>query len=261
VRRRAWRRLGRNLTRWTSIGYFRSLKRRIGALETVVDTLIASPVYVPDPATAFNGQAGRQRLFEEIASRMRFDGIVETGTFLGNTAGWMNHVTQLPVYSSEINRHFHLLARKRLAERAEVRLELGESIDLLRGLAATPLRGQRVFFYLDAHWHERLPLADELRTISAHWRDFVVMVDDFEVPWDEGYGFDDYGFGRSLTLGCFGRLFRELGLMAYFPTLAAEEETGARSGCVVLARRGSETASRLDEISLLRSIAMDRARA
>jgi len=252
MNRKFFRRLGRNLTRWMSIAYLHSLKRRIGVLETVVHNLLDSPVYQPDPSTAFNGQTGRQRIFERIVGQRRFDRIVETGTFIGNTAGWMNHVTGLPVHSAEINRHFHLLSRKRLAHYTDVNLEMGDSVDFLRRLARSPFAGARVFFYLDAHWYESLPLAEELRLIAGHWADFVVMVDDFEVPRDEGYGFDDYGFGRSLTIGCFGKVFRELKLRAYSPALPSTQETGARSGCVVLAQEGSKAANELDAIPLLK---------
>jgi hypothetical protein len=251
MNRKYLRRLGRNLTRWISVPYLRSLKRRIGALETVVDSFLANPVYEADPATAFNGQAERQRIFKEIVGPSCFDRIVETGTFIGNTAGWMNHVTGLPVHSSEINRHFHLLARKRLASCKDINLEMGDSVDFLGALADSPLSGERVFFYLDAHWYESLPLAAELRLIAGHWRDFVVMVDDFEVPGDEGYGFDDYGFRRSLTMGCFGKVFRRLELLAYSPVLPSAQETGARSGCVLLAKKGSNAVKELDAIPLL----------
>jgi hypothetical protein len=243
----------RNIGRWISIGYFRSLKRRIGALETVVENLLASPVYELDSAHAFNGQTGRQRLFAEITERVTFECIIETGTFIGNTAGWMNQTTgRLPVYSCEINRHFHLLARKRLGDQKDVRLELGDSVSFLNRLVVSRPWLQPVFFYLDAHWYESLPLAAELRVIARHWQDFVVMVDDFEVPWDNGYGFDDYGFKRSLTFACFGKLFRELDLVAYSPTLPASQETGARSGCVVLANEGSSAARQLELVMLLR---------
>jgi len=241
-------RAGRNLTRWLSIDYFRSMKRRIWVLEQTMDTLLSSPAFVPDDATGFNGQAGRKRIFEALARELRFDCLVETGTFLGNTAGWMHHVSRLPVFSSEINPRFHLLARKRLAPFHGIQLELSHSVDFLAKLAASPLKDKLVFFYLDAHWYRDLPLATELRIISDGWRRFVIMVDDFEVPRDEGYGFDDYGFGRSLTVGAFRSHFERLSLATYFPTLPFELETGARSGCVVLGRKDSEEARVLDRL-------------
>lgn len=245
-------RVARNLTRWLSIDYFRSMKRRIWVLEQTVDMLLSSPAFDPDDATGFNGQAGRKRIFESLVRELRFDCFVETGTFVGNTAGWMHHVSKLPVFSSEINPRLHLLARKRLTSFRGIQLELSNSVDFLAKLAASPLKEKFVFFYLDAHWYKNLPLAAELNIISDGWRRFVIMVDDFEVPRDEGYGFDDYGFGRSLTVGTFRPLFERLSLATYFPTLPFVLETGARSGCVVLVRKDSEEArvlDRLDDLS------------
>ncbi len=56
-----------------------------------------------------------------------------------------------------------------------------------------------VFIYLDAHWEDDLPLAEELRIIAGAWRSAVVMIDDFQVSDDDGYGFDDFGPGKALT--------------------------------------------------------------
>lgn len=252
MKRNLLSRVGRNLTRWISIPQLRAMKRRVGTLEIVVEHLLLGPDFVVDPANAFNGQTGRQQIFEAILRGARYEAIVETGTLLGNTTGWMHHVTGLPVHTTEINKHFHLLAARRLAAYGSIRLEVGDSVQFLGHLAASPLTRQRAFFYLDAHWYESLPLAEELRLIAAHWHDFVVMVDDFEVPGDEGYGYDDYGFGRALNMKCFGKVFRDLGLTPYSPSLPASQETGARSGCVLLAQTGSEAARQFDTLALLR---------
>lgn len=241
------------MTRWISIPAFRSLKRRVGALENVIENLLAEEEYVPDPMRALNGQLGRQQIFETIIGDSRIEAIVETGTYLGDTAGWMHEVSRLPVYTSEINRHFHLLAKRRLAAYKDIHLVHGDSVDALRTLATSPVSNLRAFFYLDAHWYESLPLLDELKIIVSQWNSFVVMVDDFEVPGDKGYGFDDYGFRRSLSMNCFGKAFRELGLTTYFPVLTSAQETGAPSGYVVLAKVGSAAAGQLDKLSLLRS--------
>jgi hypothetical protein len=45
-------------------------------------------------------------------------------------------------------------------------------------------------FYLDAHWEEYLPLRDELQLIYNNFPRAVVLVDDFKVDDDLGYGFD-----------------------------------------------------------------------
>ena len=53
-----------------------------------------------------------------------------------------------------------------------------------------------VFFYLDAHSEKNFPFFEEIDLICSYWYNSVVMVDDFQVPGDKGYIFDDYGSGN-----------------------------------------------------------------
>ena len=55
-------------------------------------------------------------------------------------------------------------------------------------------------FHVEAMLRHHLPLADEIEIISGGWPDFVIMIDDFCVPGDDGYEFDDYGPGRRLDV-------------------------------------------------------------
>jgi hypothetical protein len=64
----------------------------------------------------------------------------------------------------------------------------------LRGFA-----GRTILFYLDAHWNDDLPLEEELELIFSVHPHAVVMIDDFQVPDDPGYQFDEYGPGKALT--------------------------------------------------------------
>jgi hypothetical protein len=56
-----------------------------------------------------------------------------------------------------------------------------------------------VFFHLDAHWEGDLPLQEEIEIILGRFPNFLIMIDDFRVPGDSGYGFDDYGRGKMLV--------------------------------------------------------------
>src|ERR1043166_1061331 len=106
---------------------------------------------------------------------------------------------------------------------------------VLRRLASMPdLQGRMLFFYLDAHWRDDLPLREEVEIISTHWPDALVMVDDFAVPDDPGYGYADYGEGRALTLELIRPALRASPAV-YFPAAPSAAETGSRRGCVVLA--------------------------
>ena len=62
------------------------------------------------------------------------------------------------------------------------------------------------------------------------------MVDDFQVPFDAGYGYDDYGSGRVLTADYIEPIVAAHGLRVLYPSTPSVHETGERRGCVVLAK-------------------------
>jgi hypothetical protein len=183
-----------------------------------------------------NGQRHRKQIFRDLVTACAFDAIVETGTFKGDSAAYMAQTANLPVYTSEVNPRFSLLARIRLRSVSGVRFFYGDSRKFLQRLPAIlKSRTKRLFFYLDAHWYADLPLEGELNIISRDWQSFVIMIDDFQVPDDEGYGYDSYG-NQALTFERFYNIFSKHRLIPFCPNLASGEETGIRRGCVVLTR-------------------------
>ena len=90
-----------------------------------------------------------------------------------------------------------------------------------------------VFFYLDAHWGHEHPLREEVTMIMQHWRESIIMIDDFQVPDDDGYGCDVLDCGTKLSLECL-KPVSPFGLVA-FPAAPSAGESGARRGCVILA--------------------------
>jgi hypothetical protein len=166
--------------------------------------------------------------------------VIETGTYRGTTTEFLSHLTGAAVYSVELKRRYYEYARMRLAGIGRVTLEVGDSRHFLRRLSADPrVPKQRVFFYLDAHWEADVPLREELLIIAEHWSESVIVIDDFQVADDAGYGFDDYGPGRRLTLEYLP--LASLGAISCLvPQLPSAQETGFRRGCVVLAPRELE---------------------
>jgi len=77
------------------------------------------------------------------------------------------------------------------------------------------------------------------------------MIDDFEVP-GTAYGFDDYGPGLVLNLEYLEPL-RHLNFVTFFPAAGPDHDTGARRGCVVLSRQGSDIAASLKNVKGLAS--------
>ena len=187
----------------------------------------------------FNNQKFRQLIFFDLLFHLPIEAIVETGTYRGTTTA-LFAATALPVYSSELNLRFYFYARMRFfLTRNRVRIQNSDSRSFLNGLSKEPhLTNSTVFFYLDAHWGDDLPLREELQFIFGYWRNPVVMIDDFCVPGTE-YKFDDYGQGKTLDMSYLDPTIKQHDLAIFFPTATASEETGARRGCCVLCRESA----------------------
>jgi hypothetical protein len=183
-----------------------------------------------------NRQEHRCKIFLEILEACRPLAIVETGTYRGTTTEFMAKMADIPVFTVEWNPRAFGFCKERLRRLRRVRLEEGDSRVFIRALISSGrLPRGPVFFYLDAHWGEELPLADELDLILGARSDAIVMIDDFQVPWDEGYAYDDYGCGKALTREYIAPMVESFGLVCFYPSVPARAETGARAGCVVLA--------------------------
>lgn len=193
-----------------------------------------------------NGQGTRCRMVAQIIAAHAPCAIVETGAYLGTTTEWFASF-QRPVFSSEANGVNHGFASARLKRFRHVSIRRGDSRAFLRTLDWTDLNAQArpVLFYLDAHWHEDLPLAEELEIIFTLCAQPIVVIDDFKVPDDEGYGFDDYGPGKALIWDYVAPIIARHGARAAYPSTLSAEETGARRGCIVLARGGAPVRNHL----------------
>jgi hypothetical protein len=204
-------------------------RRMLAPLPVALTSRLPAPRSQP-----FNGQAGRIAIVRQIAETYPIQRVVETGTFRGATTGLLRGIFGGPVASVEADPRFFAYCERRVGRVPGVELTLGDSRSFLRDLAGREdWTTWPTFFYLDAHWEKDLPLADELRIIAATWERAVVMIDDFEVPDDPGYGFDDYGPAGALTEEILPEEVADWSL--YYPTTPSIEETGRRRGCCVLA--------------------------
>lgn len=193
----------------------------------------------------FNGQSARVALFLALIEKIRPRAIVETGTYRGTTTEFMAK-TGLPIFTVENLPRNYGYARARLFRCRTATVRLGESRQALKEWFGGPLRDlaqEPVFAYLDAHGQHDLPLPDELDLVFSHCPAAVVMIDDFEVPFDPGYRYDRYASGKALTLACIAQQIERHGLEASYPAVPAAQETGSRRGCVVLAKKGPHSAT------------------
>lgn len=193
----------------------------------------------------FNGQRFRQRIFFDLLYYFPIQAIVETGTYRGTTTA-LFAATSLPVYTSEIAPRFFSYSKVRfLLNRDNIHMYKSDSRAFLRDLSKdSTVPKEDVFFYLDAHWEEDLPLREELDIIFSNWKRPIVMIDDFQVP-DSDYVFDNYGPEKALTLEYINPLVSAHKLSVFYPAVQSSEETGARTGSVVLCEETS--GSKVDE--------------
>jgi hypothetical protein len=180
-----------------------------------------------------NGQRFRQLIFERLM-RLGCDAIVETGTYLGTSTAFFAR-QGLPVHSCELRDEFLAAALLQLTAFDNISLYLMDSRAFLSHLSNDRRYDyKRPFFYLDAHWYEDLPLADEIRIIQGRWAEHIIMVDDFKVP-EAGYTYDEYPNGLELTLDHLERKGVDLSQTAIlFPTAYHKAETSTRRGTLVL---------------------------
>lgn len=202
----------------------------------------------------FNGQVSRQAMFLEIVRRIRFAAIVETGTYRGTTTEYMHTMSGLPVHTVELSPRYYAYAKTRFVFTKGVSVYCDDSRGFLRRITdhAGSLEKENVFFYLDAHWEADLPLRDEIQLIFTRFPRAVVMVDDFKVPHDREYAYDAYGEGRTLSLEYIASVTTTASVSVFFPTVKAARETGAKRGCVVLARAGELVEQLLQTTALAR---------
>ncbi len=232
--------------------FVRDILDRLNDLETGVRVLVSSPAYRQGESVGFNGQRGRKQIFLDLLGRCGFTSCVETGTYLGDTTGYMAQTTGLPVHSCERNPSLFALAKYRLRDVPRVFLSNMDSREFLLGLGAKPeIVESSCFLYLDAHWGKDVPLNEEISIIASRWKKFVIMIDDFEVPGDDGYAHGGYGTLRRIGID---RLRAAHDLITYFPAMPSSEERPGATGCLVLTKSGP-LADSLDEITSIRRYA------
>lgn len=204
----------------------------------------------------FNKQLKRKETFIAISREYEFDCILETGTNLGATTGYLAALLEKPVHSCEIRPESFEMAKEILLPHFNnIQLVNANSIDFLNSLIPT-LSTKKLFIYLDAHWYDFLPLREEIEIISTQCNNFLILIDDFRVEGDHGYGFDRYSDSKELTLNYIRDLLGKFSLSAYFPTSNSSEETGFKRGYIYLTK-GLEINTAVGRVTHLRKVNND----
>ncbi|MDC0434309.1 hypothetical protein OAM69_01555 [bacterium] len=188
---------------------------------------------------AFNGQRKRQELFDALINQLKPTAIVETGTYRGTTTLYFCS-TGLPIYTVEGLARNYGFAKSQLSRSKNATLLNCDSRIGLKKLLSENLKHsihETLFFYLDAHWNEELPLDEELTIILSTCSCPIIMIDDFKVPGDPGYSYDDYGGTSVLEAKYIGKHVEQYNLCKLYPSVSSCMETGAKRGSIVLCRK------------------------
>ena len=186
---------------------------------------------------SLNGQNIRKNLIKILNSKINFKFFVETGTFLGMTASYIaRNYPSIEVITCEHNSFNYKISNNNLISYNNLKLLKSKSIYLLEKIIdSNGNLDSNFLFYLDAHWGTDNPLRDEIKIILNNFKNYVIIIDDFKVPRDPGYGWD-----TGITTDDDNRienisgLLSEYGSNVYWPKMNSSDETGAKRGSVIL---------------------------
>jgi predicted O-methyltransferase YrrM len=177
-----------------------------------------------------NGQRNRLRTSFLLSEIFNPDFAIESGCFLGTTTQYLASIASIKTYAIEINVDFAATASKRLkpdvdSGRIEV-IQGNSAVQMPRILSTLNPTQSKVFAYLDAHWLEHIPLSEEIQSLLDWGGDFIAVVDDFYIPDDSGFGFDQYKNHRVDI----SHVPKSSEISVWVPAEHSSTESGARRG-------------------------------
>ena len=197
-----------------------------------------------------NGQKFRKKILEKFLDNSKFDLIVETGTEYGFTTKFLSKYCD-KILTVEKSKSVYLLALDNLKETSNIKLIQNDSKKIFEILKDNDknFNKKKIFFYLDAHSEDDYPLIDELNFIIKHVENFVILIDDFQVPDDDGYGYDSFQ-GKKLNIKFIKNILIN-NLSLFFPSIESSEESGRLRGYVFITNNkiDKELLNSIDELN------------
>ena len=177
-----------------------------------------------------NGQRNRLRTSILLLEILKPEFVIESGSYLGTTTQYLAGFSSKKTFSIEINKRFATVASSRLKSEIDQ-----ERVEIVDGNSAQQMplilreinpRTSKIFAYLDAHWLEQIPLFEELQALLDWGGDFIAVIDDFFIPDDLGYGYDQYKNHRVDI----SHVPSSEKISVWVPRESSETESGARRG-------------------------------
>ena len=155
------------------------------------------------------------------------------------------------ILTIEKSKSIYLLALDNLKETSNIKLIQNDSKKIFEILKDNDenFNKKKIFFYLDAHSEDDYPLIDELNFIIKHVENFVILIDDFQVPDDDGYGYDSFQ-GKKLNIKFIKNILTN-NLSLFFPSIESSEESGRLRGYVFITNNkiDKELLNSIDELN------------
>ena len=178
------------------------------------------------------------------------DIFIETGSFMGKTIFFVGkNFPTLNCYSCEINKNSYNIAYEEVKTLSNVKLDLSPSPTALYNIQLKydkDIFSKKVCFWLDAHWKTD-PLYDEIKYITTNFKQFVIFIDDFTIPWDNGFWTDGYNIEKIKPF-----IINKEQLKFYMPNYPSTDECCKENACgyIVITNININTFNYLKEINI-----------
>lgn len=128
-----------------------------------------------------HGDTQWQEFVKLVVRDLPVSSVVETGTNRGDSTMFFGSVFPKKVFTAELMGMYYREAKHRLKVRPNIHALRGSSEEVMERLYKENAYGDLPLFFLDAHWYDYWPMAEELSVIKR-LKKAIVMIDDFKVP-------------------------------------------------------------------------------
>lgn len=139
------------------------------------------------------GDLVMRKLLKFLVGECNISFIIETGSYKGHTTTLFGEMfPHLKVYSCEIDPENYLDAKINTHKFKNIKIYNISSNLFLKEILNKKEIGSKPLFFLDAHWLDFWPLEDEMKIIGKMTKEAIIIIDDFKIPNETRYEYDDY---------------------------------------------------------------------